>query len=109
MARRPKRNDLYRFPLRRCCACRTRARLQDWSPPPPELHDRCYACEHQPCECCVDFWARRYESDAAIAVFEEIQEEKKAMEKERNKMAPWVTEVIEQHSKRAEREERWEE
>jgi hypothetical protein len=42
-------------------------------------------------------------------VFEEIQEQKKAMEKERNKMAPWVTEVIEQHSKRAEREERWEE
>jgi hypothetical protein len=42
-------------------------------------------------------------------VFEDIQEENKATEKERNKMAPWVIEVIERHSERAEREERWEE
>jgi hypothetical protein len=74
MPRRTGRNDLYRFPMRFCCACRTRARLQDWSPFPTETHDQCYVCEHQSCEYCMDFWARRDESMAAIAQFEQLRE-----------------------------------
>jgi hypothetical protein len=53
----------------------------------------------------VDFWARRDENMTAVAEFEQLWEEREAIEKERKKLAPWVADVIDWHSRRAEERE----
>lgn len=99
-SKRPEHNQFYKFPLRRCCACTTRSRLGDWNPVPPDTSERCYTCQHENCDRCVDFWGRRDENLRAEAEFIEFHdEEHEKMEIERKKVAPCVADIIEKHSK----------
>jgi hypothetical protein len=99
-SKRPERNPFYKFSMRRCCACTTRSRLVNWNPIPPDTSERCYACQHENCDRCVDFWGRRDERSRAVDEFIDFHNEKcQKMEKERTEVAQCVVEIIERHSK----------
>lgn len=98
-SKRAPHNQFYKFPMRRCCQCSTRARLGEWNPVPPDTHERCYACQHEDCERCVDFWGRKDENVQAKDNYLDFHDEQADAEAERKKVSLCIVEIIERHSK----------
>ncbi|KAH4216685.1 hypothetical protein HBI06_226800 [Parastagonospora nodorum] len=96
--KRATHNQFYKFPMRRCCQCYTRARLGEWNPVLPDTRERCYACQHEGCERCVDFWGRKDENVQAEDQYLDFHDEQADAEAERKKVASCVAEIIERHS-----------
>jgi hypothetical protein len=94
----PQREPGRIYPIRKCCACRTSARLGDWNPVPPEMHELCYFCDHQLCEGCTDRWGTPDENMESAASFRNYQNERRKRARKRKELTPWVAEIIEHHN-----------